>query len=112
MPRGLSSSHCSLQRNGTVAGRLATEAQALWQMQNSTVQTQEALVVSPCLTGILCHCGGGNMAFAAVSPLCSAGETGRKHPFPLSIGTTPPGTIFSSKKYAVPYGSCYPASQK
>ncbi|KAI6073576.1 Prominin-2 isoform X2 [Aix galericulata] len=34
-----------MQRNGTVAGRLATEAQALWQMQNSTVQTQEALVV-------------------------------------------------------------------
>ncbi|XP_035424678.1 prominin-2 [Cygnus atratus] len=34
-----------MQRNGTVAGRLATEAQALWQIQNSTVQTQEALVV-------------------------------------------------------------------
>ncbi|NWU57678.1 PROM2 protein, partial [Dromas ardeola] len=33
-----------LQRNGTVAGRLAAEAQALWQMQNSTVQSQEALV--------------------------------------------------------------------
>ncbi|NXV23480.1 PROM2 protein, partial [Cepphus grylle] len=32
------------QRNGTVAGRLAAEAQALWQMQNSTVQSQEALV--------------------------------------------------------------------
>ncbi|NXK50067.1 PROM2 protein, partial [Chauna torquata] len=34
-----------MQRNGTVAERLATEAQALWQMQNSTVHTQEALVV-------------------------------------------------------------------
>uniref|UniRef100_A0A669QH82 Prominin 2 n=2 Tax=Phasianus colchicus TaxID=9054 RepID=A0A669QH82_PHACC len=34
-----------MQRNGTVAGRLAAEAKALWQMQNSTVQTQEALVV-------------------------------------------------------------------
>ncbi|NXD84008.1 PROM2 protein, partial [Halcyon senegalensis] len=33
-----------MQRNGTVAGRLAAEAQALWQMQNSTVQSQEALV--------------------------------------------------------------------
>ncbi|KFP67838.1 Prominin-2, partial [Cariama cristata] len=33
-----------MQRNGTVAGRLAAEAQALWQMQNSTVQLQEALV--------------------------------------------------------------------
>ncbi|NXL88925.1 PROM2 protein, partial [Alectura lathami] len=33
-----------MQRNSTVAGRLAAEAQALWQMQNSTVQTQEALV--------------------------------------------------------------------
>ncbi|NXJ98059.1 PROM2 protein, partial [Corythaixoides concolor] len=32
------------QRNGTVAGRLAAEARALWQMQNSTVQSQEALV--------------------------------------------------------------------
>lgn len=31
-----------------MAGRLATEARALWQMQNSTVQWQEALVVSPC----------------------------------------------------------------
>jgi len=40
-----------LQRNGTVAGRLAAEAQALWQMQNSTVQSQEALVVSPCRAG-------------------------------------------------------------
>lgn len=34
-----------------MAGRLATEAQALWQMQNSTVQSQEALVVSPCRAG-------------------------------------------------------------
>uniref|UniRef100_A0A803YSE1 Prominin 2 n=1 Tax=Meleagris gallopavo TaxID=9103 RepID=A0A803YSE1_MELGA len=33
-----------MQRNGTVAGRLAAEAKALWQMQNSTVQIQEALV--------------------------------------------------------------------
>ncbi|GAB0200335.1 prominin-2 [Grus japonensis] len=33
-----------MQRNGTVAGRLAAEAQALWKMQNSTVQSQEALV--------------------------------------------------------------------
>ncbi|NWX48068.1 PROM2 protein, partial [Steatornis caripensis] len=33
-----------MQRNGTVAGRLAAEARALWQMQNSTVQSQEALV--------------------------------------------------------------------
>ncbi|NXP44421.1 PROM2 protein, partial [Heliornis fulica] len=33
-----------MQRNGTVAGRLAAEAQALWEMQNSTVQSQEALV--------------------------------------------------------------------
>ncbi|NXH85132.1 PROM2 protein, partial [Edolisoma coerulescens] len=32
------------QRNSTVAGRLAAEARALWQMQNSTVQSQEALV--------------------------------------------------------------------
>ncbi|NXS05982.1 PROM2 protein, partial [Oxylabes madagascariensis] len=32
------------QRNSTVAGRLAAEAQALWHMQNSTVQSQEALV--------------------------------------------------------------------
>ncbi|NWU03001.1 PROM2 protein, partial [Urocynchramus pylzowi] len=33
-----------MQRNGTVAGRLAAEARALWHMQNSTVQSQEALV--------------------------------------------------------------------
>ncbi|NXC62480.1 PROM2 protein, partial [Aleadryas rufinucha] len=33
-----------MQRNSTVAGRLAAEARALWQMQNSTVQSQEALV--------------------------------------------------------------------
>ncbi|NXK28640.1 PROM2 protein, partial [Arenaria interpres] len=33
-----------MQRNSTVAGRLAAEAQALWQMQNSTVQSQESLV--------------------------------------------------------------------
>ncbi|NWT07155.1 PROM2 protein, partial [Mionectes macconnelli] len=33
-----------LQRNSTVAGRLGAEARALWQMQNSTVQSQEALV--------------------------------------------------------------------
>ncbi|NXR84110.1 PROM2 protein, partial [Pycnonotus jocosus] len=33
-----------MQRNSTVAGRLAAEAQALWHMQNSTVQSQEALV--------------------------------------------------------------------
>ncbi|NXV73212.1 PROM2 protein, partial [Atlantisia rogersi] len=33
-----------MQRNSTVAGRLDAEAQALWQMQNSTVQSQEALV--------------------------------------------------------------------
>ncbi|NXO01617.1 PROM2 protein, partial [Rhinopomastus cyanomelas] len=33
-----------MQRNGTVAGRLAAEARALWQVQNSTVQAQEALV--------------------------------------------------------------------
>ncbi|NWH58148.1 PROM2 protein, partial [Geococcyx californianus] len=33
-----------MQRNGTVARRLAAEAQALWEMQNSTVQSQEALV--------------------------------------------------------------------
>ncbi|NXS55213.1 PROM2 protein, partial [Brachypteracias leptosomus] len=33
-----------MQRNSTVAGRLAAEAQALWEMQNSTVQSQEALV--------------------------------------------------------------------
>ncbi|NWW12341.1 PROM2 protein, partial [Oreocharis arfaki] len=33
-----------MQRNGTVARRLAAEARALWQMQNSTVQSQEALV--------------------------------------------------------------------
>ncbi|OPJ86894.1 prominin-2 [Patagioenas fasciata monilis] len=33
-----------MQRNSTVAGRLAAEARALWQMQNSTVQWQEALV--------------------------------------------------------------------
>ncbi|NXL65089.1 PROM2 protein, partial [Chordeiles acutipennis] len=33
-----------MQRNVTVAGRLAAEARALWQMQNSTVQSQEALV--------------------------------------------------------------------
>lgn len=34
-----------------MAGRLAAEAQALWQMQNSTVQSQEALVVSACWVG-------------------------------------------------------------
>ncbi|NXH23757.1 PROM2 protein, partial [Myiagra hebetior] len=34
-----------MQRNSTVAGRLAAEARALWQLQNSTVQSQEALVV-------------------------------------------------------------------
>ncbi|NWT32373.1 PROM2 protein, partial [Cardinalis cardinalis] len=33
-----------MQRNGTVAARLAAEARALWHMQNSTVQPQEALV--------------------------------------------------------------------
>ncbi|XP_064353878.1 prominin-2 [Dromaius novaehollandiae] len=33
-----------LQRNGTVAGRLAAEAQALRRMHNSTVRAQEALV--------------------------------------------------------------------
>ncbi|NWR40448.1 PROM2 protein, partial [Tachuris rubrigastra] len=33
-----------MQRNSTVAGRLAAEARALWQMQNSTVQSQEALM--------------------------------------------------------------------
>ncbi|NWV67659.1 PROM2 protein, partial [Malurus elegans] len=33
-----------MQRNSTVARRLGAEAQALWQMQNSTVQLQEALV--------------------------------------------------------------------
>ncbi|XP_041261216.1 prominin-2 [Onychostruthus taczanowskii] len=33
-----------MQRNSTVAGRLAAEARALWHMQNSTVQSQEALV--------------------------------------------------------------------
>ncbi|NWS77667.1 PROM2 protein, partial [Crotophaga sulcirostris] len=33
-----------MQRNTTVAGRLAAEARALWEMQNSTVQSQEALV--------------------------------------------------------------------
>ncbi|NXD04043.1 PROM2 protein, partial [Certhia familiaris] len=33
-----------MQRNGTVAGRLAAEARALWHLQNSTVQSQEALV--------------------------------------------------------------------
>ncbi|NWR79722.1 PROM2 protein, partial [Centropus unirufus] len=33
-----------MQRNGTVAGHLAAEARALWEMQNSTVQAQEALV--------------------------------------------------------------------
>ncbi|NXS25533.1 PROM2 protein, partial [Mystacornis crossleyi] len=33
-----------MQRNSTVAGRLAAEARALWRMQNSTVQSQEALV--------------------------------------------------------------------
>nr|XP_030145658.3 prominin-2 isoform X1 [Taeniopygia guttata] len=33
-----------MQRNGTVAGRLAAEARALWHMQNSTVRAQEALV--------------------------------------------------------------------
>ncbi|NXR25356.1 PROM2 protein, partial [Cinclus mexicanus] len=33
-----------MQRNSTVAERLATEARALWHMQNSTVQSQEALV--------------------------------------------------------------------
>ncbi|XP_072773857.1 prominin-2 isoform X2 [Taeniopygia guttata] len=40
-----------MQRNGTVAGRLAAEARALWHMQNSTVRAQEALVVSPCWAG-------------------------------------------------------------
>ncbi|KAM4883433.1 prominin-2 [Sylvia borin] len=35
---------CAPQRNSTVAGRLAAEARALWHMQNSTVQSQEALV--------------------------------------------------------------------
>ncbi|KYO17193.1 prominin-2 isoform A [Alligator mississippiensis] len=34
-----------LQKNSTVAGRLADESQALWQIQNSSVRTQEALVV-------------------------------------------------------------------
>uniref|UniRef100_A0A8U8CC97 Prominin 2 n=1 Tax=Geospiza parvula TaxID=87175 RepID=A0A8U8CC97_GEOPR len=33
-----------MQRNSTVAARLAAEARALWHMQNSTVQSQEALV--------------------------------------------------------------------
>ncbi|NXV08797.1 PROM2 protein, partial [Cettia cetti] len=34
-----------MQRNSTVAGQLAAEARVLWHMQNSTVQSQEALVV-------------------------------------------------------------------
>uniref|UniRef100_A0A8C5UDZ2 Prominin 2 n=1 Tax=Malurus cyaneus samueli TaxID=2593467 RepID=A0A8C5UDZ2_9PASS len=38
-----------LARN--LEGRLGAEAQALWQMQNSTVQMQEALVVSSCWAG-------------------------------------------------------------
>ncbi|NXB70017.1 PROM2 protein, partial [Donacobius atricapilla] len=42
--QGTCSPHCALQRNGTVAGRLAAEARALWHMQNSSVQSQEALV--------------------------------------------------------------------
>ncbi|XP_026718802.1 prominin-2 [Athene cunicularia] len=33
-----------MQRNSTVAERLGAEARALWQVQNSTVQSQEALV--------------------------------------------------------------------
>ncbi|NXF99175.1 PROM2 protein, partial [Sakesphorus luctuosus] len=33
-----------MQRNSTVAARLGAEARALWHMQNSTVQAQEALV--------------------------------------------------------------------
>ncbi|NXF13507.1 PROM2 protein, partial [Smithornis capensis] len=33
-----------MQRNSTVAGLLGAEARALWRMQNSTVQSQEALV--------------------------------------------------------------------
>ncbi|NWY06244.1 PROM2 protein, partial [Nothoprocta ornata] len=33
-----------VQRNGTVAARLAAEARALWRMHNHTVQEQEALV--------------------------------------------------------------------
>lgn len=51
MPTGTRSPRCAPQRNSTVAGRLAAEARALWHMQNSTVQSQEALVVSPCWAG-------------------------------------------------------------
>lgn len=51
VPTGMCSPRCAPQRNSTVAGRLAAEAQALWHMQNSTVQSQEALVVSLCWAG-------------------------------------------------------------
>ncbi|NWV34897.1 PROM2 protein, partial [Grantiella picta] len=44
VPTGTSSPRCPPQRNSTVAGLLGAEARALWQMQNSTVQSQEALV--------------------------------------------------------------------
>lgn len=123
-PRGRPHPAVPPQRNGTVAGRLAAEAQALWQMQNSTVQSQEALVVSPCQGWWLvvlpafaqwCPCERGNRASAPFSPPCPAGKAGGKRPVPLPLGATPPGTCAvssSSKKYVVPYGSCLPVPQK
>ena len=75
-----------------MAGRLAAEAKALWQMQNSTVQSQDALVVSSHLQGSSCACGGEKRDFAAFSPPCPTGEAGGKRPVPFTFGTTPSGT--------------------
>lgn len=54
-----------------MAGRLAAEARALWQMQNSTVQSQEALVVSPRRAGgsRCCRCFAGDVPMKGVMGL-------------------------------------------
>lgn len=73
---------------------------ALWQMQNSTVQSQEALVVSLCRAGgsgaagtaQRCPLEGNDGAFEPFSPPCHTGKAGGKRPVPLPLGTAPQGT--------------------
>lgn len=102
-PRGRPHPAVPPQRNSTVAGRLAAEARTLWQMQNSTVQSQEALVVSPCRAGgsgaagtaQRCPLEGNDGAFEPFSPPCHTGKAGGKRPVPLPLGTAPKGTCES-----------------
>lgn len=62
-----------------MAGRLAAEAQALWEMQNSTVQSQEALVVSPCWAG------GSRCCCCLPSGVPVKGAAGLLHPSHLPV---------------------------